>query len=75
MVLNAPVSKDFWPYLRLLALWHVYVVRRAPVGTSQPVMARIHSAETGCVYIFQLPQTVSPSFAVLKSNFGWQFGH
>ena len=28
------------------------------------------SAETGCVYIFQLPQTVSPSFAVQKSNFG-----
>ena len=38
-------------------------------------MARIHSAETGCVCIFQLPQTVSPSFPVQKSNFGWQFGH
>ena len=24
----------------------------------------------GCMYIFQLPQTVSPSFAVQKSNFG-----
>ena len=32
-------------------------------------MARIHSAETGCVYIFQLPQTVSPSFAVQKTSF------
>ena len=30
-----------------------------------PEMARIHSTETGCVYIFQLTQTVSPSFAVL----------
>ena len=34
------------------------------------VMARIHSAETGCVYIFQLPLTVSPSVDVQKSNFG-----
>ena len=33
-------------------------------------MAGIHSAETGCVYIFQLPQTVSQSFAVQKSNYG-----
>ena len=33
-------------------------------------LARIHSAKTGCIYIFQLPQTVSPSFAVQKSNFG-----
>ena len=33
-------------------------------------MARIHSAETGRVYIFQLPQTVSPSVAVQKNNFG-----
>ena len=33
-------------------------------------MARIHSAETGCLYIFQLPQTVLPSCAVQNSNFG-----
>ena len=38
-------------------------------------VARTDSAQTGCVYIFQLPQTVSPSFAVQRGYFGQQIGH